>query len=83
MKEKDSNSKFSGTSVNKKGKQNQIVVLKFGDRWDEEVSEVRSEVISYFSSQFSESPSDILGLDGVTFPTLAWDQRSALLSHFF
>jgi hypothetical protein len=55
LKEGDANTGYLHGSVKGRCMKNSIPALRMGDRWVESVSEVRAEIVNYFTTHFSES----------------------------
>jgi hypothetical protein len=81
LREGDTNTNFFHNCVRKR-RRNSIVALKVGDRWVESVPEVRAAIMDYFKIHFSESLSNRLTLDGMTFHGLAEDNVVMLSTPF-
>jgi hypothetical protein len=82
LREGDANTNFFHNCVRQRRRRNSIVALKVGDRWVESVPEVRAAIMDYFKIHFSESLSNRLTLDGMTFHGLAEDNVVMLSTPF-
>ncbi|MCH98078.1 transposon TX1 putative protein [Trifolium medium] len=78
----DANSKFFHGCVVARTKRNSITALKNGDIWLESPSQIREEVVSYFSRHFSASHRTRPNLDGIPFPRLSLEDQASLTVPF-
>ncbi|MCH91714.1 RNA-directed DNA polymerase (Reverse transcriptase), partial [Trifolium medium] len=67
LKEGDANTGYFHASVKERCRKNSILALRVGDRWVESVSEVRAEIVDYFTTHFSKSVNNRPTLDGIVF----------------
>ncbi|GAU30313.1 hypothetical protein TSUD_211700 [Trifolium subterraneum] len=82
LKERDANTKYFHASVKSRGRKNAILALSVGDKWVEGVTEVRSEIVNYFSTHFSETTEDHPTLDGIVFQGLSSQEVGGLTTSF-
>ncbi|GAU16879.1 hypothetical protein TSUD_368280 [Trifolium subterraneum] len=82
LKEGDVNTKYFHASVKSRGRKNVILARNVGGRWVESVADVRSEIVDYFSTHFSETMEDRPTLDGIVFQGLSSQKMGILTAPF-
>ncbi|CAJ2635642.1 unnamed protein product [Trifolium pratense] len=82
IQEGDSNSRFFHSSIKGRRRRNQIVMLKQGEAWLEEVAAIKKEVKNHFVKHLSEDWNSRPFLQGVDFNSLSVDDNAFLLALF-
>ncbi|GAU25209.1 hypothetical protein TSUD_151090 [Trifolium subterraneum] len=82
VQESDSNSRYFHETIKGRRRRNQLVALKDGDTWVQEVDDVKQFLKSYFQNNFIEEWSERPILDGIQFDSLAEDDLVVLMAPF-
>jgi hypothetical protein len=82
LKEGDANTSFFHNSVRHRKRRNSILAIRVGDRWVERVTEVRAEIVDYFTTHFSETTLNRPTLDGMVFQHLLEEDDDVLCGPF-
>ncbi|GKV18712.1 hypothetical protein SLEP1_g29053 [Rubroshorea leprosula] len=78
----DANMKFFHRCVKGKRRQNEIVGIQVGDKYMEQVNEIKEGVANYFENLFTEERWQRLHLDGIEFKKISGGNNSLLLTPF-
>jgi len=82
MKEGDANSKYFHSCIKRRSSSTSMKALKVGDGWAVSPSDVRKEVVDYFTNHVSSQLRDRSKGDGVPFPSLSDEENYRLIVPF-
>lgn len=80
--EGDANARYCHACVCGRRRRNQLLALRKGDLWVEDVEEIKSEVKCHFQNFFLEHNDHRSVLDGVHFPQISEDDNDVLTAPF-
>lgn len=82
LKEGDANTKYFHSCIKRRSSSNSIKALKVGDGWAVSPTDVRKEVVDYFTTHVANPLCDRPKLDGVPFATLSDEENVNLIAPF-
>lgn len=80
--EGDANARYCHACVCGRRRRNQLLALRKGDLWVEDVEEIKSEIKCHFQNFFLEHNDHRSVLDGVHFPQISEDDNDVLRAPF-